>query len=236
MQGLAGGGLQPSSQGILIDAFPQEKQGAAMTLFGVAALLAPVVGPTLGGWITVQYEWRWIFYINIPVGLVALAACHFLVEDPEYLKAERAAAEGRKARFDTIGLGLLVIAMASWEVVLSKGQEWDWLGDPFGRVQTLALLFAVCLVGLIVWESVRRARSSISAPSWNGISPSPVCSFSPPTPSCWGQARRCPACCNRFSATTPWHRAWSCRPRAFPRSCSCRSSGSCLAGGWTPDG
>jgi DHA2 family multidrug resistance protein len=153
MQGLAGGGLQPSSQGILIDSFPQEKQGAAMTLFAVAALLAPVIGPTLGGWITVQYEWRWIFYINVPVGLLALVACYVLVEDPEYLKVETASAARRKTQFDSIGLGLLVIAMASWEVVLSKGQEWDWFGDPFWRVQTLALLFTVCLGGLIVWET-----------------------------------------------------------------------------------
>ncbi len=153
MQGLAGGGLQPSSQGILLDSFPQEKQGAAMTLFGVAALLAPVVGPTLGGWITVQYEWRWIFYINVPVGLLALLACYAIVEDPAYLKAETAAAGKKKVRFDTIGLSLLVIAMASWEIVLSKGQEWDWSGDPFWRVQTLALLFVFGLGGLIVWET-----------------------------------------------------------------------------------
>ena len=156
MQGVAGGGLQPSIQGILLDSFPPEKQGAAMTLFGVAALLAPVVGPTLGGWITVQYDWRWIFYINVPVGLLALAACYFLVEDPDYLKAETAAAAKGKVRFDAVGLGLLVITMASWEVVLSKGQEWDWLGDPFGRVQTLAVLFAAGLTGLIVWETRRK--------------------------------------------------------------------------------
>ena len=153
VQGLAGGGLQPSSQGILLDSFPPEKQGAAMTLFGVAALLAPVVGPTLGGWITVQYEWRWIFYINVPVGLVSLLACYALVEDPDYLKAERAAAGKQRARFDTIGLGLLVIAMASWEVMLSKGQEWDWLGDPFWRVQTLLFLFVGGLIGLVIWEA-----------------------------------------------------------------------------------
>ncbi|MGO9109413.1 MAG: MDR family MFS transporter [Thermoguttaceae bacterium] len=153
LQGVGGGGLQPSSQGILIDSFPQEKQGAAMTLFGVAALLAPVVGPTLGGWLTVQYEWRWIFYINVPVGLLALAACYALVEDPDYLKAETAAAARQKVRFDAVGLGLLVTAMASWEVVLSKGQEWDWSGDPFWRVQTLALLFVLGLGGLIVWET-----------------------------------------------------------------------------------
>ena len=89
LQGLAGGGLQPSSQGVLLDAFPPEKQGQAMTLFGVAALLAPVVGPTLGGYITDNYGWRWIFYLNMPVGLLALALCSFVVVDPDYLKAAR---------------------------------------------------------------------------------------------------------------------------------------------------
>ena len=79
MQGLAGGGLQPSSQAILLDAFPPEKQGGRMTLFGVAALIGPVVGPTLGGYLTDNYNWRWIFYINVPVGLAALAACHAVV-------------------------------------------------------------------------------------------------------------------------------------------------------------
>ncbi len=87
LQGLAGGGLQPSSQGVLLDAFPPEKQGAAMTIFGIAALLAPVVGPTLGGYITDNYGWRWIFYLNLPVGLLALLLCHAVVTDPDYLKA-----------------------------------------------------------------------------------------------------------------------------------------------------
>src|SRR5438874_1532380 len=80
LQGLAGGGLQPSSQGVLLDSFPPEKQGSAMTMFGVAALLAPIVGPTLGGWLCVNYDWRWIFLINIPVGLLALLAAYALVE------------------------------------------------------------------------------------------------------------------------------------------------------------
>src|SRR5512135_1989740 len=90
IQGLAGGGLQPSSQGVLLDAFPPEKQGGAQTMFGVAALLAPVVGPTLGGYLTVTYDWRWIFYINLPVGALALLVCYFVVDDPDYLKKERA--------------------------------------------------------------------------------------------------------------------------------------------------
>jgi DHA2 family multidrug resistance protein len=152
IQGLAGGGLQPSSQGILLDAFPREKQGVAMTLFGLAALLAPVVGPTLGGWITDNYSWRWVFYINVPVGLLASAACYAVVHDPEYLTAKRAEQRGQPSRFDTIGLSLLVITMVSWEVMLSKGEEWNWLGDVFGRIQTLLTLFIVGLGGLIVWE------------------------------------------------------------------------------------
>src|SRR5260370_29704141 len=90
IQGLAGGGLQPSSQGVLLDSFPPEKQGQAQTLFGVAALLAPIVGPTLGGWLVVNYDWRWIFLINVPVGLLALLAAYVLVDDPAYLKKERA--------------------------------------------------------------------------------------------------------------------------------------------------
>jgi DHA2 family multidrug resistance protein len=141
LQGLAGGGLQPSSQGVLLDAFPVEKQGIAMTLFGLAALLAPVVGPTLGGWITDSYSWRWVFYINVPVGLVAFAACYALLRDPEYLTKQRMELRKQPLRFDGLGLSLLVIVMVSWEVVLSKGQEWDWLGDPFWRVQTLAIFF-----------------------------------------------------------------------------------------------
>jgi DHA2 family multidrug resistance protein len=152
LQGLAGGGLQPSSQGVLLDAFPVEKQGIAMTLFGLAALLAPVVGPTLGGWITDSYSWRWVFYINVPVGLVAFAACYALLRDPEYLTKQRSELRSQPLRFDSIGLSLLVIVMVSWEVVLSKGQEWDWLGDPFWRVQTLTIFFVLGLIALIFWE------------------------------------------------------------------------------------
>jgi MFS transporter, DHA2 family, multidrug resistance protein len=152
IQGLAGGGLQPSSQAVLLDAFPREKQGTAMTLFGLAALLAPVVGPTLGGWLTDEYQWRWVFLINVPIGLAAFAGCYALLRDPDYLTAERVEIKKRPFHFDSIGLLLLVVVMVSWEVMLSKGQEWDWLGDPVWRVQTLALLFVAGLGGLIFWE------------------------------------------------------------------------------------
>jgi DHA2 family multidrug resistance protein len=152
IQGLAGGGLQPSSQGILLDAFPPEQQGGAMTIFGIAALLAPVVGPTLGGYITDNYGWRWIFYLNLPVGLLALLFCAAVVSDPPYLKAQRTKTREHPQRFDVAGLCLLSVTMVCWEVMLSKGQEWDWLGDPFFRVQTLLILFLVCLCGLIYRE------------------------------------------------------------------------------------
>ena len=152
IQGLAGGGLQPSSQGVLLDAFPVERQGMAMTLFGLAALIAPVVGPTLGGWITDSYSWRWVFLINVPIGLMALGACAATLRDPDYLTAHRMALRRRPFSFDGLGLVLLATVMICWEVMLSKGQEWDWFGDPFWRVQTLAIMFVVGLAGLIFWE------------------------------------------------------------------------------------
>jgi DHA2 family multidrug resistance protein len=161
LQGLAGGGLQPSSQGILLDSFPPEKQGAAQTMFGIAALLAPVVGPTLGGYLTVFYEWRWIFYINIPVGAFALLVCYFVVQDPDYLTRERAELHRRPLNFDYIGLGLLALAMASWEIMLSKGQEWDWLQDPFWRVQALLVAFVLGL-GFLIFRELRIANPVVN--------------------------------------------------------------------------
>ncbi len=155
IQGLAGGGLQPSSQAILIDSFPPEKQGTAMTMFGIAALTAPVVGPTLGGYLSDYQNWRWIFFINIPIGGVAFLISYFVVEDPDYLKEERAQLRRMPLNFDYIGLGLLALVMSAWEVLITKGQEWDWLADPFGKVQTLLLIFLVGGAGLVVWEMRR---------------------------------------------------------------------------------
>jgi DHA2 family multidrug resistance protein len=152
MQGLAGGGLQPSSQSILLDSFPPEKQGAAQTMFGVAALLAPVVGPTLGGYITDEYSWRWIFLINIPVGIGALVLCAMVVRDPEYLTNQRKELKKQPLNFDILGLSLLAMTMVCWEVVLSKGQEWDWFNDSFGRIQILSALFLIGGTSLVVWE------------------------------------------------------------------------------------
>jgi len=154
LQGFAGGGLQPSSQGVLLDTFPPEKQGAAMTVFSIAALLAPVVGPTLGGYITDNYGWRWIFYMNLPIGIIAILFCRMVVFDPPYLKEAQTAARKRGDPFDTMGLCLLSVTMVCWEVMLSKGQEWDWISDPFYRVQTLMFLFVAC-GGILVWREMR---------------------------------------------------------------------------------
>ena len=152
LQGLGGGGLQPVTQAVLVDTFPPEKQGAAQAMFGVSALIAPVLGPTLGGYIADNYGWEWIFFINIPPGILALAINYMVLKDPEYLETERAELHRKRLRFDSVGLGLIVIAMASMEVLLSKGQEWDWFGDPFGRVQVLTLVFGLGLVLLVFWE------------------------------------------------------------------------------------
>ncbi len=152
LQGLGGGGLQPVTQAVLVDTFPPEKQGAAQAFFGISALVAPVLGPTLGGYIADNYSWEWIFFINIPPGLLALAINYALLHDPDYLKEQRANLRSKPLRFDFIGLGLIVLSMAFMEIVLSKGQEWDWFGDPFGRVQFLTIGFAVGIVSLILWE------------------------------------------------------------------------------------
>src|SRR6202012_1136833 len=120
MQGLAGGGLQPSVQAILADLFPGNKRGMAMALYTVAILCAPVLGPTLGGWITDNYSWRWIFYINIPVGLVCAFLSRIVLHDPAHLVAARKAQKGKPLQIDGIGLALISIGLASLEIVLDK--------------------------------------------------------------------------------------------------------------------
>src|SRR5262249_15298089 len=128
---------------------------------GVAALLAPVIGPTLGGYITDNYGWPWIFYINVPVGLLAFMLSRSFVEDPDYLKAARAKSLANPQRFDTVGLCLLAVTMVTWEILLSKGQEWDWLGDPFRRIHTLIALFVGSLACLI-WRELRIANPLVN--------------------------------------------------------------------------
>jgi DHA2 family multidrug resistance protein len=146
LQGAGGGGLQPMAQAILADTFPPQQRGLAFALYGITAVIAPTIGPTLGGWITDNYSWRWIFYINLPVGIVALFLVFRLIEDPPW--AKRTAGAGVK--IDYIGVALLTLGVGALQVMLDKGQEDDWFGSRF--ILTLAILAGTGLVSLVIWE------------------------------------------------------------------------------------
>jgi MFS transporter, DHA2 family, multidrug resistance protein len=151
LQGAGGGGLQPMSQAILADTFPPQQRGLAFALYGITTIIAPTIGPTLGGWITDNYTWRWIFFINVPVGALALWLVFRLIEDPPWVR--RTAGAGVK--MDYIGVGLLILGVGSLQVMLDKGQEDDWFGSHF--ILTLAILAAVGLISLVIWEWFHRA-------------------------------------------------------------------------------
>jgi len=147
MQGAGGGGLQPSEQAILNDTFPLEKRGMAFAVYGVAVVVAPTIGPWLGGWITDNFSWRWVFYINVPVGIISLLLTSFLVSDPPYMKKANLRAG---FRIDYIGIGLISLGLGSMQIILDKGQRDDWFASKF-----IVGFFALMLVGIIagiVWE------------------------------------------------------------------------------------
>src|SRR5271154_6356908 len=146
IQGAGGGGLQPMAQAILADTFPPQKRGLAFALYGITAIMAPTIGPTLGGWITDNYSWRWIFFINLPVGILASFLVMRLVEDPPYLRRMARAGVG----IDYIGISLLALGVGALQVVLDKGQEDDWFGSRM--ITNLIIVSAVCLVALVIWE------------------------------------------------------------------------------------
>jgi DHA2 family multidrug resistance protein len=150
LQGIGGGGLQPMAQAILNDTFPPEQRGSAFALYGITAVLAPTVGPMLGGWITDNYSWRWIFFIKLPIALLALYMTYALVRDT----AGSARQKNGGIRVDYIGIAFLTIGVAALQVVLDKGQEDDWFGSQF--ILALAITAAVCLCALVIWEWYRR--------------------------------------------------------------------------------
>jgi len=150
VQGVGGGGLQPMAQAILNDTFPPEQRGSAFAVYGITAVLAPTVGPMLGGWITDNYSWRWIFFITLPVVLLALYLTHTLVEDPPFLRRIKSGG----IRVDYIGISMLTLGVGSLQVVLDKGQEDDWFGSHF--ITTLAITATVCLISLVIWEWFRK--------------------------------------------------------------------------------
>src|SRR5215475_8543932 len=144
LQGAGGGGLQPMAQAILADTFPPHQRGLAFALYGITAVMAPTIGPTLGGWITFNYSWRWIFFINIPVGVATLFLVRRFVEDPPYL----AKLKGAGVKLDYVGIALLTIGIGALQILLDKGQEDDWFGSHF--IVSLVILSAVCLISLVV--------------------------------------------------------------------------------------
>jgi DHA2 family multidrug resistance protein len=152
LQGIGGGGLQPVSQAILKDTFPPQKLGTAFAVYGMVVVLAPAIGPTLGGWITDNYQWRWIFYMNVPVGILSLLLVSRLIEDPAYLTEQVRRVRG-KLRIDYIGIGILALCLGSLQVMLDRGQEDDWLNSHF--ICALAVIFPVALVCFVIWELTR---------------------------------------------------------------------------------
>ncbi len=142
IQGLAGGGLQPSQQAIIRDIFPKEKMGMAFAITGITTILAPVIGPVAGGYITDNFDWRWIFFINVPIGLAAAFLSHLLLQDPPGMKRE-------KSSVDYIGLGLVSVGIGALQLVLDKGQEEDWFSSNF--IVTLSCISAVGLISAAFW-------------------------------------------------------------------------------------
>ena len=146
IQGAGGGGMQPMAQAIMADSFEPHKRGQAFALYGLVAVLAPSIGPTLGGWITDNFSWRWIFFINIPVGILAYILVSRLIEDPPWIKAD----PSKLRNMDYMGLAFLTISMGGLQIMLDKGEENDWFSSGF--IRFFAFLFIGGLIALVVWE------------------------------------------------------------------------------------
>jgi DHA2 family multidrug resistance protein len=146
LQGAGGGGLQPSEQAILADTFPPAKRGMAFAVYGVAVVMAPAIGPTLGGWITDNFSWRWIFFVNIPVGILSLLLTSRLIQDPPYMRRRKLS----ETRIDYIGLGFVALGLGTLQVILDKGQRDDWFGSPF--ILWMTVISALSLIFVVFWE------------------------------------------------------------------------------------
>ncbi|KQP95052.1 MULTISPECIES: DHA2 family efflux MFS transporter permease subunit [unclassified Methylobacterium] len=154
LQGLGGGGMAPLAQSILADSFPPAKRGQAFALYGLAVVVAPVIGPTLGGWLSDNVSWHWCFLINGPIGLMALGLMHMLLEDPPGAVEERKRLRREGVRFDLIGFLLVATFLGALEVVLDEGQRKDWFGSNF--IVVFAVICAVAFVAMIPWELTRK--------------------------------------------------------------------------------
>ena len=150
-QGFFGGGLQPNQQSIILDIFPPARRSAAFAVTAIATIVAPVLGPTLGGYLIDRLDWRWIFFVNIPVGIVAVVSNYILVEDPPWEK-EKTKKRGRGV--DYIGLALIALGLGCMQIALDRGEDDDWLGSPFIRV--MVVLAAIGILGAIAWLLVAK--------------------------------------------------------------------------------
>jgi len=144
VQGAGGGVLQPISQATMLESFPREKRGVAMAVYGMGIVVAPIIGPTLGGWITDNYSWRWVFYINIPVGIVAILMARAFIEDPPYLRRKT------KAVIDYVGFGFMAVGLATLQIMLDKGQEDDWFSSNL--IVSLGVISVLTLIAFVIWE------------------------------------------------------------------------------------
>ena len=147
VQGAGGGALQPLAQAILLESFPPARRGVAMAAYGVGVIVAPIIGPTLGGWLTDSYSWRWAFYINLPVGLLSICLIFLFVDDPPYIKSTKL------GRFDALGFGLLTLWLATLQIILDRGQEADWFGAVWLRWSA-----GICVVSF-VWFVIQELRA-----------------------------------------------------------------------------
>src|SRR5262247_720941 len=145
LQGATGGALQPLSQAVLLEAFPPEDRGKAMGFWGLGIVVAPILGPVLGGWLTDSYSWRWVFYINIPVGIASIVMTKMFIFDPPYIRRDNRAV-------DYWGIGMLAVGIAALQIVLDKGQEDDWFSS--NMILILTIVAAATLVALIIHELV----------------------------------------------------------------------------------
>jgi DHA2 family multidrug resistance protein len=152
VQGIGGGGLQPVTQAMLIDTFPPEQRGRAMSVYGLTVILAPMIGPLLGGYITDQFSWHWIFLINVPVGVLSLTLVQWLVDEPPLLVRERRERWQRGVHFDFVGAALIAIGLGSLEVMLDRGVQDDWFASPL--ITGTAVIAGIALVAFVVWELI----------------------------------------------------------------------------------
>ncbi|MHB8502410.1 MAG: DHA2 family efflux MFS transporter permease subunit [Candidatus Acidiferrales bacterium] len=143
IQGACGGGLQPISQAILLESFPPEDRGKAMGFWGLGIVVAPMLGPVLGGWLTDSYSWRWVFYINVPIGIASIVMTSLFIFDPSYIRRA-------SQKIDYWGIGMLAVGIAALQIVLDKGQEKDWFGTDW--VTVLAIISGVVLLAFLFYE------------------------------------------------------------------------------------